>query len=48
MVISLIIEYKADLQATRSITDPLILEDVEKFISRMSSQAKKRFSQPLG
>jgi hypothetical protein len=47
-IVSLIVEYKADLQATRSIADPLILEDAEKALSRMGSQAIRRFPQPLG
>lgn len=48
MIVSLIIEYKADLQAIRSTKDRLILEDAEKSIARMGSQAIKRFPQPLG
>ena len=48
MIASMFIELKADLHATRSINDPLILEEAEKLISRMSSQATKRFPQPLG
>jgi len=48
MIISLVIEYKADLQATHSTKDPLVLEDAEQSLSRMSSQAIKRFPQPLG
>jgi hypothetical protein len=43
MIVSLIFEYQADLQATRSIKDPLILEDAEKAISRMNSQAINSF-----
>jgi hypothetical protein len=42
-IVSLIFEYQADLQATRSIKDPLILEDAEKAISRMNSQAINSF-----
>jgi len=48
MIVSLVIEYKADFQATHSIKDPLVLEDAEQFLSRMGSQAIKRFPQPLG
>ncbi len=48
LIASLSFEYTADLQATRSIKDPLILEAAEKTISRMASQAIKRFPQPIG
>jgi hypothetical protein len=48
MIVSLIFEYKADLQAARSIKDPLVLEDAEQSLSRMTSQAINSFLQPLG
>jgi hypothetical protein len=48
MIVSLIFEYKADLQAARSIKDPLVLEDAEQSLSRMTSQAINSFPQPLG
>ena len=48
MIVSLVFEYWADLQATRSIKDPLVLEDAEQSLSRMTSQAIKRFPHPFG
>lgn len=48
MIVSLVFEYWADLQATRSIKDPLVLEDAEQSLNRMTSQAIKRFPQPFG
>jgi hypothetical protein len=48
MIVTLVFEYWADLQATRSIKDPTVLEAAEESLSRMTSQAIKRFPQPFG
>ena len=48
MISSLVMEYTADLYATRSTKDHLILEDAEKTLSRMKTQATSRLTKPFG
>ena len=48
MIVTLVFETMADLQATRSIKDPSVLEAAEESISRMTSQAINRLAQPFG
>lgn len=47
-VVALALEWKADLIATRSVTDPIVLKETENSLARMGIQARKRFVFPLG
>ncbi len=48
MIVSLVFETMADLQATRSIKDPSAFDAAEESLSRMTSQAINRVPQPFG
>lgn len=47
-IVCLSLEWGADLAATRSVKDPMILDEVEKSLDRMTAQSKKRLPFPLG
>ena len=47
-VVCLVLEWRADLAATRSMKDPLILDEAEKSLYRMTAQARKRLPSILG
>lgn len=47
-LVGLVFECEADIQATRSITDRDVLEETEKCLRRMNSQAIKRLIFPFG
>ncbi len=47
-IVSLVLEWQADLVATRSVRDPSVLEETEKSLYRMSLQARERWPFPLG
>lgn len=46
-VVGLLFEWRADLAATRSIQDPLVLRETEKSLYRMGLQARRRWMAPL-